>query len=222
MKIRKTDKEKLKDKIKNKKEETEASKTNYFVFTVIIIIIITFIFSGGAVLGLSDIFGDMGKDKIKNEDGTISIPDDAQILGVEMSEQEARNRYMAKVYGEKIQLGPKDEFNRQIQGILSYEGIPEFQKIQWIRSIYDQEINKIIGLNNAKKTGIQISKGYLTKEVGARYYSDKDGDIDTYKMRKEQNRVNQFADMLVDELLYENLERDYFTGLPVSYEEIFL
>ena len=215
-----TGKGKDKDKIKHKKEEIESKDTNLFVFIVIIVIIITFIFTGSSMLGISKFFGDLGKEKIKNEDGTISIPEDAQILGAGVDERDARNKYIGKVYGEKIQIGPKDEFNRKLQSILGYEGIPVFQKIQWIRTIYDQEINTIIGLNNAKKTGIEISKEYLTKEVGEKFYADKDGDIDTYKMRKEQTKVNQYADMLIDELLFENFEMDYFNGLPISYNEV--
>lgn len=218
--MKKIGKEKDKDKIKLKKDEVELKGPNLFVTTVIIIITITFIFTGSSMLGLSKIFGDLGKDKIHNEDGTISIPEDAQILGVDVNEQEARNKYIGKVYGEKIQLGPKDEFNRKVQNILSYEGIPDYQKIQWIRAVYDQDINMIIGLNNAKKIGFEISKDYLIKEVGTRYYSDKEGDIDTYKMRKEQNKVNQYADMLINDLLYENFELDFFDNLPVSHKEV--
>ncbi len=221
MKINRKDKDKDIDKIKLKKEETKSNSPNIFVFTVIIVIIITFIFTGSAMLGLSSIFGDLGKEKIKNEDGTISIPDDAQILGADISDKEARNKYMAKVYGKTIQLFRKDELNQKINNILNYEGIPDFQKIQWIRSVYDQEIDKIVGLYNAKKMNIDISKDYLTKEVGIRFYDDdKDGEIDTYKMRKEENIVNQYADKLVDELLFENFKKDYFEGLPVSYEEV--
>lgn len=219
MKLKKTDKDEA--KLKQKKEEKESSNTNMFVFTVIVIIIITFIFTSGSLRGMIGSLGDMGKEKVKNEDGTISIPEDAQILGVqEESQEEAQRKYIGKVYGEKIQLFRDDKFNKNIQDVINFEGLNDYQKLQWIRVMFDQEIDSIIGMNNAKRLGIGISKDYLIKEVGSRYYIDKDGDIDNYKMKKDKAEVNRLAKLLLGQLLYENFRRDFFEGLPISYNEV--
>lgn len=222
MQLRKADKDI--DKLKEKKEEKESSNTNLFVFTVVIIIIITFIFTSGSLKGMVNTLGDLGKEKIKNEDGTFSIPEDAQTLeNNETSREEAMEKYIGKVDGEKIQLFRDDNFNKNIQDVINFDGLTDYQKIQWIRVMFDQQIDAMIGMTNAKKLGINISKDYLIKEVGARSnkYRDKDGDVDIYLMKKDEKEVNRQAEMLLDQLLYENFKRDLFEGLPISFNELY-
>ena len=82
-------------------------------------------------------------------------------------------------------------------------------------------INKIIGMYNAKNMNIIISKDYLTKKIGERYFKDNEGDINRDLMKKNINKVNELKDELLGELLYENFKKDYFEGNPVSYDEIY-
>jgi len=184
---------------------------------VILIIVFSFIFMGGPLTGLFYFIQDIGKEIIKNPDGTISIPKEAQV-GENFQNP---NSYVGKVLNEKIQIGRQDEFNMYLQWIMSDRNLDPYSKYQYIRYYYDQAINKIIGMSNAKKMNLIISKNYLIREIGKRYFADNEGDPDFVRMRKEASEVNKYAKDVLKILIYDNFRYDYFKGLPVSEKEVF-
>ncbi|HOF00569.1 MAG TPA: peptidylprolyl isomerase [Spirochaetota bacterium] len=203
----------IKNNQKNsEKLESKLSGRNIFVTVVIAVIIVTFIFTGGPLLGMNDFIRDIGKNKIKNEDGSISIPDDAQ----SGNNSNNPNSYVGKVLNEKIQIGLNDEFNNQIQRVFQTPNMDPYMKYQYVRYFFDRALNKIIGMYNAKKMNITISKNYLVKEIGKRYFADADGDPDYNAMRKDSSLVNKYSKDVMLDLLYQNYITDFFQGLPVS------
>ena len=172
--------------VKKEKEDLKTSIRNFLVTFVIAIIVVTFIFTGGPLLGINDFIKDLGKTKIKNEDGTISIPQEAQVA----QNRDNPNSYVGRIMNQKIQLGRQDEFNIRLSSIMSSQQINPYQKYQYARMIFDNTINKIIGMKNAHKMNITISKNWLNKEVGKRYFSDSEGDIN-YEAMKKENKNNK-------------------------------
>ncbi|OHD05786.1 MAG: hypothetical protein A2086_09395 [Spirochaetes bacterium GWD1_27_9] len=201
--------------VKKEKEDLKTSIRNFLVTFVIAIIVVTFIFTGGPLLGINDFIKDLGKTKIKNEDGTISIPQEAQVA----QNRDNPNSYVGRIMNQKIQLGRQDEFNIRLSSIMSSQQINPYQKYQYARMIFDNTINKIIGMKNAHKMNITISKNWLNKEVGKRYFSDSEGDINYEAMKKERGKVNKYAKEIQEDLLYDSFVQDYFKGLPVTQEE---
>lgn len=210
----------IKDKSKDTSEKSEifSSNTNLFVMGVIIVIIITFVVSGGSILGINQIINDFGKEKIINDNGTISIPADAETG----ENQNNPDVYVGKVLGQKIRIGKEGEFRNRILGILQYQGMNPMQKLNYARMAFDQEINKIITMHNAKKMDIEITSdsNRLIKEIGKRYFADEDGDVNFYEMRKKSTEVNQRVEEVRKELLLQDFRTDYFEHLPVSNDEM--
>ncbi len=202
---------------KQRIEKNAFSLRNILIMVIIVIIVFSFIFMGGPLTGLFYFIRDIGKETIKNPDGTISIPKDAQV-GENFQNP---NSYVGRVLNEKIQIGRQDEFNMYLQWIMSDRNLDPYSKYQYIRYYYDQAINKIIGMSNAKKMNLIISKNYLIREIGKRYFSDSEGDPDYAKMRKEPAEVNKYAKDVLKTLVYENFKYDYFKGLPVDEKEVF-
>ncbi len=206
-----------KQDVKKQKQDSQSFSLRNIIITIVIaIIIFSFIFMGGPLTGLFYFIRDIGKEKIKNPDGTISIPKDAQV-GENFQNP---NSYVGRVMNEKIQIGRQDEFNMYLQWIMSDRNLDPYTKYQYIRYYYDQAINKIIGMSNAKKMNLIISKNYLIREIGKRYFADSEGDPDFVKMRKEPSEVNKYAKDVLKTLIYENYKYDYFKGLPVSEKEV--
>jgi len=201
---------------KIRKESVKSSMRSVFVTVIIGIVIVAFIIGGGPMLGINDFVKDIGKRKIKNENGTFSIPDDAQ-TGKKANDP---NSYIGKVLNQKIQLGKKDEFTNIYSWIYNDKKTDPYTKIAQLRYYFEHSINKIIGMKNARELNLIISKGLLTKEVGKRHFSDSSGDPDFNLMRKNTSRVNELAKETHDVLLYKNFENDSFDGLPLSKDEV--
>ena len=83
-----------------------------------------------------------------------------------------------------------------------------------------REINKIIGMHNAEKMNLIITKDYLIKEIGKKQYADASGDINYDQMRRDQEAVNKAKHLLINDLMFEIFNNDYFHGLPVSDKEL--
>ena len=163
---------------------------------------------------MNEFIRDMGKTKIKNEDGTISIP------RCKVSQNSNNpNAYVGRVKNQKIQLGKRDDFNIKLSQIFS-STLDPYQKYQYARYIFDSTINKIIGMKKAIQMKLYISKNLLLKEVGKRYFSDVDGQIDFIALKRDLSTVNQHSKDVEESLLYENFVNDYFKGLPISRDEI--
>jgi|GEM_PF-1273405 len=218
-KIKDKSKEKNKDQ-KQEKAKFDTSPRNIFTYVVVIIITLTFVGTTGSLIGMRDFFGDFRKTKVENEDGTISIPDDAQ----DLRGSDRRNGYIGKVLGEKIQLTEdrSDEFSMFFWYILGYEKMTPGQKFNELRKVFDRSINKIIGMHNAQKMDIKITSQstYFIEEVGKRYFIDEDGDIDYERMKKNTTEFNKRGREIYKELLYNTFVRDYFKGLPMTKEEM--
>ncbi len=199
-----------------KKEDLKTQIRNFIITVIVALIVFAFIFTGGPLLGMNDFIRDMGKTKIKNEDGSISIPQDAQVA----QNSENPNAYIGRIKNQKIQLGKRDDFNIRLSQIFSAQLDP-YQKYQYARYIFDSSMNKIIGMRKAAQMNLFISKDRQLKEVGKRYFSDSDGDPDYVAMRKDLTKVNQYTKEVRESLLYESFVYDYFKGLPVALEEAF-
>ncbi|HOV12728.1 MAG TPA: hypothetical protein PK771_00415 [Spirochaetota bacterium] len=199
-----------------KKEDLKTQIRNFIITFIIGLIIVTFIFTGGPLLGMNDFVRDIGKTKVKNEDGTISIPQDAQVA----QNSENPNAYVGRIKNQKIQLGKRDDFNIRLSQIFGSQLNP-YQKYQYARYIFDSTMNKIIGMKKAVQMNLIISKDWQLKEVGKRYFSDVDGDPDYIAMKKDISKVNQYSKDVQESLLYESFVNDYFKGLPISGDEIF-
>lgn len=209
-------KSKEKNKKKEPKEKQQITGRTIIINVVVAVIIMTFVLTGGSVLGINKFFKDIGKTKIKNEDGSISIPADAQVA----QNRENPNTYVGRVLNEKIRLNQQDEFNYNLMRVFNIPNKNPFEKYQLARYFFDQAINKIIGMHNARKMNITVSKDYLIREVGKRYYVDDEGDINYYAMKKAPSKVNKLAEDIMQDLLYENYIHDYFEGIPVAYDEM--
>lgn len=209
-------KDERQEKKKQIKKETSFSLRNILILIIIVIIVFSFIFMGGPLTGLFYFIKDIGKEMIKNPDGTISIPKDAQV-GENFQNP---NSYVGRVLTEKIQIGRQDEFNMYLQWVMSDRNLDPYTKYQYIRHYYDQAINKIIGMSNAKRMNLIISKNYLVREIGKRYFADNEGDPDFIRMKKEATEVNKYTKDVLKTLIYENFKYDYFKGLPVSENEV--
>ena len=201
---------------KSEKIDSKLSLRNFIIMAVIAVIIVTFVFTAEPILGFRQFFTDIGKEKVPNEDGTISIPNEAQ----SGENRNNPNSYVGKVLNEKIQIGKEDEFNLQLQRVFGAQQLDPYTKYQYTRYFFDRAINKIIGMYNARKMNITISKVYLTKEIGKRYFSDKDGDPDYDAMRRDTTKVNKYSKDVLQDLLYQNYITDFFSGMPVSQTEI--
>ncbi len=198
----------------NKKEKKDGLK-NFFVTLVIAIIVVTFIISGEPILGINNLIRDFGKQKIKNEDGTISIPDDAQVA----QNRNNPNLYVGRVANELIQLGKPDRFNQEIANITN-SSLNPYEKYSYSRYSFENAINRIIGMRSAKNMNITISKNYLINEVGKRNFPNEEGDPDFLKMRQNSAALNQYSKQVYDDLLFENFLQDYFFGLPINDHEL--
>lgn len=199
-----------------KKSDTKvAAGPNIFVFAVVIVIIIAFLFVGDVPKGIEQLITDMNKEQIVNDDGTLSIYSEAQVS----QNSSNPNAYVGKVLNEKIQIGRDDEFNYKLQYILGFQQANVFQKYQQAMIYFNDEVNKIIGMHNAKKMNIYLSESRLIKAIGNRY-KDSDGDINYREMKKNVEQVNQLRKQMEQSMLYEHYTTDMFTGLPVSKEEV--
>lgn len=204
-----------KDVKENKKEDLKTQIRNSIITFIIALIIFAFIFTGGPMLGMNDFIKDLGKTKIKNEDGTFSIPQDAQVA----QNNNNPNAYVGRVKNQKIQLGKRDDFNIRLSQVMSSQLNP-YQKYQYAKYIFDSSINKIIGMRNAVKMNLFISKDWQLKEVGKRYFSDSDGDPDYIAMKKDLSKVNEFSKQVQEDLLYDCFINDYFRGLPLTRDDV--
>jgi parvulin-like peptidyl-prolyl isomerase len=203
------------NKNENKPEKMKLSVNSMVVLIVIVLMIGAIIFAGTPMLGLQDFTKDLQKEKIKNEDGTYSILQDAPV------QQNADNKdtYIGRVMNEKIQFSRDDYFNRQLSYIMNVKSDP-YSKYFYAKQVFNSAINRIIGIKIAEDKNYVVSKNYLTDTIGKQYYSDASGDIDKIAMKKDTIRVNQLANQLRSELLYDNFSFDYFDGLPVSSDEM--
>ena len=198
----------------NKKENKDGLK-NFLVTLVIAIITVTFIISGEPILGMNRLIKDFGKTKIKNPDGTISIPSDAQVS----QNRNNPNLYVGRVLNELIQLGKPDRFNQDIANI-TRSNLNPYEKYYYVRYAFENAINRIIAMRNAKKMNITISKNYLINEVGKRNFANEEGDPDFLRMRQNPQALNQYSKQVYDDLIYENFLEDHFYGLPLNDDEL--
>ncbi|MCG8571506.1 MAG: SurA N-terminal domain-containing protein, partial [Spirochaetes bacterium] len=199
----------------DKKSKESFSFRSLMIYTIVILIVVAFIAGGGVIAGIEQFITSLNRDVIENEDGTISIPSEAQVS----QNKDKSNVYLAKVKDQKIVYGRDDTFNRTLQYYLNNPQIQLQERITYARFIFNQELNKIIGMFNARKMGIHISQQKLNQEVGKRYYSP-DGAVNYEAMKDDLNRVNQLSKKVMQDLLYENYEFDYFNGLPIDEDEI--
>ena len=203
----------------NKKQgvDSKFSVQNIFVLVVIVLLIIAMgTFYPEVYAGIGNFFGDLGKEKVKNADGTISIPAEAQT-----AENSGRNNtYVGRVDNELIQLGREDEFNMQVQRVFASPQLDPYTKYQYTRYFFDRALNKIIGMKIAKKMNISVSKSYLTNEIGKRYFADADGDPDFEAMKDDTSAVNKYTKTVQLDVLYQNYEMDFFGNMPVSDKEL--
>lgn len=206
---------------KEKKEKSKFNNANILLIAVTVLIIISFTFydsptRSGPIDGIRDFISNLKKTKIINEDGTVSIPEDAPIG----ENREKSDTYIGKVLGEKITFGKNDLFNQNFKYIYENKQLNPFQKYAYTRQIFNESINRIIGIYNAKKAGIKISDSYKILEIGKRYYKDKDGDINYRAMEKDNQTVSALGEDVIKSLLYENFLKDSFYGLPLSNDEL--
>ena len=198
----------------NKKDKKDSIK-NFFITLVIAIITVTFIVSGGPMLGMDKLIRDFGKTKIKNPDGTVSIPDDAQVA----QNRNNPNLYVGRVLNELIQLGKPDRFNQEVANITN-SGLNPYEKYTYTRYSFENAINRVITMKNAKNMNINISKNYLINEVGKRNFANEEGDPDFVKMRQNPQALNQYSKQVYDDLIFENFLEDYFYNLPINDNEL--
>jgi hypothetical protein len=163
-----------KENKKQKKESVKSSFRSLMVSSIIIVMILALTFLGfGSPDGMKSVYKDIFQQKIKNPDGSLTIPGDAQ-TGQNSNNP---NAYVGKVLNQKIQLGKRDEFNINLSRLKEAK-IDPYTKYQYARYYFDLAINKIIGMQKARDLDLIISKDFLIKEVGKRYYPDTDGEPD--------------------------------------------
>ena len=202
------------EKVNNKKEVTVSK--NFFVYLVIGLIIITFVISAGVIPGIINFVNEIVQHKEINQDGTISIQRMAQTR-----ENNNPDSYIGKVLGHKIQFGHDDTFNRRYEYIMNMPNLGGYEKYREVRNIYEDEIQKVIGMFNAKKMDITVSNKSVLRLIAKNRYTGADGKIDYDKLRSEINKINlNDSEEIKNELLLENYEYDYFGHLPVSYSEV--
>lgn len=206
---------------KPKKEKHGSRNINILLIAVTILIIISFTFydsptRSGPIDGIRDFIANLKKTRIINDDGTITIPEDAPAG----ENREKPGTYIGKVLGEKITFGKNDLFNQNFKYIYDNKQLNPFQKYSYARQIFDESINRIIGVYNAKNVGIRISDSYKYLEIGKRYYKMSDGEINWKAMERDKATVTSLASDVVDSLLYENFLKDSFGGLPLSNNEM--
>jgi hypothetical protein len=204
-------------KQKDKERIKEKAKLNFFYQFVIYMIIFTFVIYGGSLLGFRKFIKDITKPKIVNEDGSISIEQDAQTLD---NRGDNPDTYIGKVFGEKIRLGKQDSFNQAVGQIVSAQELNFNNKMYYIRNAYQNELNKIIVRNLAKKMGYIITKEYLSEQVGKQFYPDSEGEIDYNRMKKDIDKANERSESVYEDLLVNNFDLDFFKGIPTGYDEI--
>lgn len=199
-----------------KKEDVKVNK-NLFVYIIIGLIIVTFVISAGVIPGIMNFVNELFQKREINPDGTISIERMAQ------TKENGNNpdTYIGKVLGRKIQFGHDDNFNRQYENIVNNPNFNGYQKYQYIRYVYDNEIERIIGMYNAKRMNITVSNKSVLKIIAKTQYADSDGEIDYDRLRADMNRINlKDSEQIRNELLLENYEYDYFGHLPVAESEV--
>ena len=203
-------------KKEKKAEGLHMSAGGMIIIVIIVLMIVAIIFTGApTILGFMDFTRDIGKEKIENDDGTYSIPQDAPV------KQNADNKYtyIGKVLNQTIQFGKDDFFNRQLQYIYSMQLDP-YTKYYYARQTFNSAINRIIGIKIAEDLNFVVSKNLLTNKVGKQYYSDSSGDIDYTAISKDNARFNSLANEYRSDMLYENFTFDFFNGMPVSRDEM--
>jgi hypothetical protein len=199
----------------NDKKDVKVNK-NFFVYLVIGLIIITFVISAGVIPGIINFVNEIVQHKEVNPDGTISIERMAQ-----SRENNNPDSYIGKVLGHKIQFGHDDTFNRRYEYIMNIPNLGGYEKYREVRNIYEDEIQKVIGMYNAKKMDITVSNKSVLRLIAKNRYTGADGKIDYDKLRSEINKINlNDSEEIKNELLLENYEYDYFGHLPVSYSEV--
>lgn len=193
------------------------NSVNFFVYLIIGLIIITFVMGSGELLGFSDFFAEITKKVEHNSDGTLSIEKLAQTP----ANQGNPNAYIGKVLGKKIQFGRDDDFNRRYDSIINNQNFNGYQKYQYIRMIFENEIEKNIGMYSAQNMGIRVSNDNVLRIIARRSYTNEAGQINYDALRRDLNKINQgHSEEVRAELLLENFEYDYFSNLPVGYDEV--
>jgi hypothetical protein len=205
----------MSDKSSKKKAPTPSRGPNLFVIIVVALLIGAMVLSAPAMVrGIQESF--RAKTLIDNGDGTFSIPEEAQT-----AQNNNANAYMGKVLDQKIQLNRNDMFNYRLQQIANHPYIKDpYQRYQIARFEFNNELNKIIGMENARKMDIVIGKEYLVREIGKRYYSDSEGDPDYQLMKQKNKEVNEQAKGVLKEVLYDHFRTDMFESMPVTEEEV--
>ncbi len=206
---------------RNKDKENQPSKhfnLNIFALVIIVLIILTFVITGSSWLGIGIFMKDVGKKIEKNPDGTVSIPADAQ----SPQAKPGQDLYIGKVLGEEIKFGVDDDFTRNFENIKRNPNMNPYEKYQMTRYIFNQAIDQIIGMHDALKMNIKITSDsdYFIKEIGKRFFTDAEGDIDYDYMRKNKAEVNRKGATIIKDLIYDIFRRDHFMGLPISNEEL--
>lgn len=203
------------EEMKSSKKDVKVNK-NFFVYIIIGLIIITFVISAGVIPGIINFVNEMVQRKEVNPDGTISIERMAQTR-----ENNNPDSYIGKVLGHKIQFGRDDTFNRRYEYIMNMPNLSGYEKYREVRNIYEDEIQKVIGMYNAKKMNITVSNKSVLRLIAKNRYTGADGKIDYDKLRSEINKINlNDSEEIKNELLLENYEYDYFGHLPVSYSDV--
>ncbi|HBD95159.1 MAG: hypothetical protein A2015_13225 [Spirochaetes bacterium GWF1_31_7] len=201
---------------KQTKKEVFVHK-NIFIYIVIGLIILTFVISSGVVPGFFDFISEITTKADKNTDGTISI----ERLAQTPANQGNSNAFIGKVLGKKIQFGRDDDFNRKYDSIINNKNFNGYQKYQYLKMVFDSEIEKIIGMFSAQKMGITVSNANILKIIAKRSYTDESGAINYTALKRDLNKINQgHSEEVRAELLLENYEYDYFLNLPVGYDEV--
>ena len=196
--------EEMKNNEKNdNKKDVKVSK-NFFVYLIIGLIIITFVISAGVIPGIINFVDEIVQRKEVNPDGTISIERMAQTR-----ENNNPDSYIGKVLGHKIQFGRDDTFNRRYEYIMNMPNLGGYEKYREVRNIYEDEIQKTIGMYNAKKMDITVSNKSVLRLIAKNRYTGADGKIDYDRLRSEINKINlNDSEEIKNELLLENYEYD--------------
>ena len=177
--------EEMKNNEKNdNKKDVKVSK-NFFVYLIIGLIIITFVISAGVIPGIINFVDEIVQRKEVNPDGTISIERMAQTR-----ENNNPDSYIGKVLGHKIQFGRDDTFNRRYEYIMNMPNLGGYEKYREVRNIYEDEIQKTIGMYNAKKMDITVSNKSVLRLIAKNRYTGADGKIDYDRLRSEINKIN--------------------------------
>ena len=205
--------EEMKNNEKNdNKKDVKVSK-NFFVYLIIGLIIITFVISAGVIPGIINFVDEIVQRKEVNPDGTISIERMAQTR-----ENNNPDSYIGKVLGHKIQFGRDDTFNRRYEYIMNMPNLGGYEKYREVRNIYEDEIQKTIGMYNAKKMDITVSNKSVLRLIAKNRYTGADGKIDYDRLRSEINKINlNDSEEIKNELLLENYEYDYFRVIQVNF-----